>query len=156
MQSCRWKPHLIENGFTHPQAVTNISIRSPWNLCSRLSRACCGGWVQSQCKPLKTSYTHLTSTSSYWNLRAQCLKIRARSECNGLTLHRFAVAGGFSRLFLLGASRLEVNGLDNFLKLLDERADVDKRERGLLTGMFYVISICALSQERINVMKGQG
>lgn len=52
------------------------------------------------------------------------------------SFYRFAVTGILSRSFLLGASRLEVNGLDNFLKLLDERADIDGRERGLLTGVF--------------------
>jgi monolysocardiolipin acyltransferase len=37
--------------------------------------------------------------------------------------------------FLSGLSRVETHGLEGFLKLLDEREDVDKRERGLITGM---------------------
>jgi hypothetical protein len=37
--------------------------------------------------------------------------------------------------FLSGLNRVETHGLEGFLKLLDEREDVDKRERGLITGM---------------------
>lgn len=42
--------------------------------------------------------------------------------------------GLLSRGFLVGLSNLEVNGMDNFLKLLDERKDVQGRQRGLITG----------------------
>ncbi|KAF4314637.1 Lysophosphatidylcholine acyltransferase [Botryosphaeria dothidea] len=41
--------------------------------------------------------------------------------------------GLLSRGFLVGLSNLEVNGMDNFLKLLDERKDVQGRQRGLIT-----------------------
>jgi monolysocardiolipin acyltransferase len=34
----------------------------------------------------------------------------------------------------IGTKETETHGLDNFIKLLDERQDVGKRERGLLTG----------------------
>lgn len=34
----------------------------------------------------------------------------------------------------LGLNKVETHGMDRFLELLDERADVGKRERGLLTG----------------------
>lgn len=44
------------------------------------------------------------------------------------------LVGLLSRGFLAGLSNLEVNGLDKFLKLLDEREDVDNRQRGLITG----------------------
>ena len=44
------------------------------------------------------------------------------------------ITGFLSRAFLLGPNHLEVNGMDEFLKLLDERQEVDKRQRGLITG----------------------
>ena len=43
--------------------------------------------------------------------------------------------GLLCRSFLLGLSRLETHGLDNFLELLDERANVEGREKGLITGI---------------------
>lgn len=43
--------------------------------------------------------------------------------------------GLLCRGFLLGLSRTEAHGLDEFLGLLDERRDVAGRERGLITGM---------------------
>lgn len=43
--------------------------------------------------------------------------------------------GFLCRTFLIGLSRLEVNGLDRFQELLDEREDVQGRTRGLITGM---------------------
>lgn len=42
--------------------------------------------------------------------------------------------GFLCRSFLLGLNRLEVNGLEQFLELLDERQDVESRTRGLITG----------------------
>jgi len=42
--------------------------------------------------------------------------------------------GAIVRSFTYGLSYPQVNGLDNFLKILDERIDVDKRQRGLITG----------------------
>ncbi|KAF2804005.1 uncharacterized protein BDZ99DRAFT_426178 [Mytilinidion resinicola] len=44
-----------------------------------------------------------------------------------------AVVGLLSRGFLYGLSRTETHGLDRFLKLLDERKDVEGRQRGLVT-----------------------
>ena len=44
------------------------------------------------------------------------------------------VTGALSRTFLLGLNSVEVHGLDKFTRLLDERADVEGRTRGLLTG----------------------
>ena len=44
------------------------------------------------------------------------------------------VVGLLSRGFLAGLSNLEVNGMDKFLQLLDERKDVQGRQRGLVTG----------------------
>lgn len=41
-----------------------------------------------------------------------------------------------SRGFLYGLNTVETKGLDRFLKILDKRKDVDKRERGLITGGF--------------------
>jgi len=43
--------------------------------------------------------------------------------------------GVIVRSFTYGLSYPQVTGLDNFLKILDERIDVDKRQRGLITGM---------------------
>jgi monolysocardiolipin acyltransferase len=42
--------------------------------------------------------------------------------------------GVLCRSFLLGASRLETHGMENFLELLDEREKVEGRQRGLVTG----------------------
>lgn len=42
--------------------------------------------------------------------------------------------GVMSRLFMFGANRTEVHGLENFLELLDQRKDIEGRKRGLLTG----------------------
>lgn len=39
-----------------------------------------------------------------------------------------------ARTFLLGASKLEVHGFENFQKILDARENVQGRQRGLLTG----------------------
>ncbi|KAK7519776.1 uncharacterized protein IWZ02DRAFT_421998 [Phyllosticta citriasiana] len=43
------------------------------------------------------------------------------------------IVGLLCRGFLSGLSNLEVNGMDNFLRLLDERRNVEGRERGLIT-----------------------
>jgi monolysocardiolipin acyltransferase len=45
-----------------------------------------------------------------------------------------SVVGLLCKGFLSGLNRVETHGMDGFLKLLDERADVEGRERGLLTG----------------------
>ena len=37
---------------------------------------------------------------------------------------------------MFGTNSTEIHGLDGFLKLLDERKDVEKRTRGLITGKF--------------------
>ena len=44
------------------------------------------------------------------------------------------LAGSLCRIFMFGASNTDTHGLDRFKALLDERADVDKRQRGLITG----------------------
>lgn len=44
------------------------------------------------------------------------------------------VAGGISRALLYALNRTETPGLDRFLKVLEERRDVQKRTKGLLTG----------------------
>jgi monolysocardiolipin acyltransferase len=55
--------------------------------------------------------------------------------------------GALCRGFLYGLSNTEVHGLDGFLELLDERENVERRERGLITGnananiQFYVVTI---------------
>ena len=45
------------------------------------------------------------------------------------------LVGILSRGFLYGLSRTETHGLDNFLRILDERESVEHREVGLVTGM---------------------
>lgn len=42
--------------------------------------------------------------------------------------------GSTSRLFMFGANKTEVHGLDKFLETLDRRKDPERRERGLITG----------------------
>ena len=46
------------------------------------------------------------------------------------------ISGSLSRLIMYGTNSIEVHGLDGFLKLLDERKDVEKRTRGLITSKF--------------------
>lgn len=45
-------------------------------------------------------------------------------------------AGGISRTILYALNKTESPGLDRFLEVLEERRDVQKRTRGLLTGKF--------------------
>jgi len=48
-----------------------------------------------------------------------------------------ATLGGTGHLcksFLFALNRVQVHGLDGFLELLDERKDIQARERGLITG----------------------
>lgn len=42
--------------------------------------------------------------------------------------------GFLCRTFLVGLNRLEVKGYDKFMRLLDEREDVNGRTKGLITG----------------------
>ena len=44
-----------------------------------------------------------------------------------------STVGAISRGFLYGLNTTEVHGLDRFLGLLDQRADVGARQRGLVT-----------------------
>lgn len=46
-----------------------------------------------------------------------------------------ALTGNISRLFLTAFNRVEIQGLDGFQQLLDQRKDVEGRTRGLITGM---------------------
>jgi monolysocardiolipin acyltransferase len=41
--------------------------------------------------------------------------------------------GALSRGFLYGLNNVEVTGLNNLLRVLDRRKDVENRQRGLLT-----------------------
>lgn len=45
------------------------------------------------------------------------------------------LTAALSRGFLYGLNSVEVVGLDRFLEVLDKRKDVEKRQRGLITGM---------------------
>ena len=46
------------------------------------------------------------------------------------------LTAALSRGFLYTFNSVEVTGLDGFLQILDKRKDVEKRERGLITGNF--------------------
>lgn len=46
------------------------------------------------------------------------------------------LTAGLSRGFLYAFNTVEVTGLERFLDLLDKRKDVEKRERGLITGIY--------------------
>lgn len=49
------------------------------------------------------------------------------------------VMGGIAftaRAFLTFCAKIETHGKDEFVRLLDERRDVNGRTRGLLTGMY--------------------
>ena len=46
------------------------------------------------------------------------------------------LTAALSKGFLYTFNSVEVTGLDGFLKILDERKDVGKRERGLITGTY--------------------
>jgi hypothetical protein len=50
-----------------------------------------------------------------------------------------ALTGLASKAFLTLACTKEVHGLDGFVKVLDERKDVEGRERGLLTGISFLL-----------------
>lgn len=43
--------------------------------------------------------------------------------------------GTITRAFMHGPNWQDAHGLDGFLELLDKRADIDGRTRGLITGM---------------------
>lgn len=58
-----------------------------------------------------------------------------------------ATTGMLCRSFLYGLNDVEVVGLDNFLKLLDARKDVEARQRGLITG-----TLCRLAHVNIHFM----
>lgn len=44
------------------------------------------------------------------------------------------LTAALSRGFLYGLNSVEVTGLERFLEVLDKRKDVEKRQRGLITG----------------------
>ncbi|KAK6952985.1 hypothetical protein Daesc_005282 [Daldinia eschscholtzii] len=44
------------------------------------------------------------------------------------------LTAALSRSFLYGLNSVEVTGLERFLEILDQRKDVEKRQRGLITG----------------------
>ena len=45
--------------------------------------------------------------------------------------------GTMTRAFMHGPNWQDAHGLDGFLELLDKRADIDGRTRGLITGMHH-------------------
>lgn len=47
------------------------------------------------------------------------------------------IASALCRGFLYGLNTVDVRGLDRFLAILDQRKDPEKRQRGLITGMYY-------------------
>lgn len=60
--------------------------------------------------------------------------------------------GTACRTFLVAFNRLEVNGWENFQKLLDERADVGERQRGLITVSNHIsvyVRICSINHNQV-------
>ena len=53
-------------------------------------------------------------------------------------------SGAISRIFIFGANRTDIHGLDSFLGLLDERRDISERQRGLITGKSSVFVVVAV------------
>ena len=49
------------------------------------------------------------------------------------------VIGALTRVFMHGTNTQNTHGLDGFLRLLDDRADPERRQRGLVTGMQAVL-----------------
>ena len=45
------------------------------------------------------------------------------------------IVGTLTRAFMHGPNWQDAHGLDGFLELLEKRADIDGRQRGLITGM---------------------
>ena len=75
--------------------------------------------------------------SDEWPSRPSIVSRRTSAFVIGL-------AGVLSRSFLCGANRVETIGLDAFCDLLDRRANIANRERGLITGIIYSL---VLAQE---------
>ena len=48
--------------------------------------------------------------------------------------------GTLSRSFMFGANKTETHGLNGLLNLIDDRANIDQRQRGLITGELSVFS----------------
>ena len=44
------------------------------------------------------------------------------------------VVGSLTKAFMYGLNTFEVHGLDRFVALLESRKDVERRQRGLITG----------------------
>ena len=44
------------------------------------------------------------------------------------------LVGSLTKAFMYGLNVFEVHGLDRFLALLESRKDVERRQRGLITG----------------------
>lgn len=59
------------------------------------------------------------------------------------------LTGSISRIFLYGLNRTEVIGLDKFLDTLNQRKDVEGRERGLITGTVS-LEIFKASENNVN------
>ncbi|KAI5294624.1 hypothetical protein KEM55_006535 [Ascosphaera atra] len=53
------------------------------------------------------------------------------TKCSSVVMYGVA---GMCRAFLYGASNLELNGHEEFFKLLESRVNYKERERGLITG----------------------
>lgn len=62
--------------------------------------------------------------------RLTCPSLRWRAGSTATLLF----TGTLAKIFLNIGARADIHGLDGFVKLLDERRDIEGRERGLLTG----------------------
>jgi monolysocardiolipin acyltransferase len=59
-----------------------------------------------------------------------CPSLRWRAGSSAALLF----TGTLAKIFLNVGARADVHGLDKFVKLLDERSNIEGREKGLLTG----------------------
>jgi len=54
------------------------------------------------------------------------------------------LTGLAAKAFLFGCNRTEAQGLEKFVRLLDERKNIEGRKRGLLTGPFGIDNVIFL------------
>lgn len=83
--------------------------------------------------PSRTVSSVSRKTGPLYNSEDEALPAPSLSWRAGSTLVMGTV-GVLVRTFMFGLCRTQVNGLEGFTKLLDERKNIDERQRGLITG----------------------
>ena len=61
----------------------------------------------------------------------------------GASAATIAFTGALAKAFVRIACSTEVNGLQSFVKLLNDRENVKERDRGLITGLFKLERRCS-------------